>query len=39
MYALLKQAKLNTFYNIFYLQNIFGKGYSDLQPNIFYYTF
>lgn len=45
MHILLKQvvilitAKLNTFYDNLYLQNIFGKGYSDLQPNIFYNAF
>lgn len=39
MHVLLKQVKLNTFYNNLYLQNVFGKGYSDLQPNIFCNTF
>lgn len=37
--VILITAKLNTVYDNFYLQNIFGKGYSGLQPNIFYNTF
>lgn len=32
---ILPTAKLNPFHNNLYLQNIRGKGYSDLQPNIF----
>lgn len=41
MHMLLEQVvivattKLNPFSNNLYLQNIFGKGNSDLQPNIF----
>lgn len=34
--VILPTAKLNPFYNNLYLWNVFGKGYSDLQPNIFY---
>lgn len=34
--VILPTAKLNPFHNNLYLQNIFGKGYSDSQPNIFY---
>lgn len=33
--VILATAELNPFYNNLYLWNISGKGYSDLQPNIF----